>query len=108
MIGKVARMIAYRFAAGVRGNDRSIRNLKDGIYRLVGGVGNVNQHAKAVHFTNHLTAKVVETTPAPLILRRVGPLVGVGMGERHADDPHIAKRSKYVQIALDDVPSFDR
>jgi hypothetical protein len=84
---------------------------------FVGDVGDVHHHADAVHLPHHHPAEVVQAVVHAVrlrveagseeVARGVGPVVGVGVGERHVADAETVEVPQRSQRVLDGVPALD-
>jgi len=72
----------------------------------------VDHHAETVHLGNHLAAEsgkavVVQNRWIVQIAGRIGPVVGVGPGQRHVTDTERVVSPQQRQRVLDRVAAFD-
>ena len=85
-------------AAGVDG-------CRDG---FVGGVGDVDHHAEAIHFANHIAAAIVQAVPfrrgAAGVCIIAGPVVRGKLDRPHAEAVHLADDGR---VAIEIEAAFD-
>ena len=97
---------------GVRGDDGSAGGGDDVPEGFVGDVGDVDDHAEAVHLGDDLFAEggeavVVGDGGVVDVAGGVGPVVGVGPGEGHVTDAEAVVVAEEAEGVLDGVAAFD-
>src|SRR6266436_9461796 len=83
VVAHIPRMIRNGANRRVRSNQWHPADFQGVVKSLVGNVGDVHQHALAVHFADHLLAEMGKSVVRRLVGGRVRPLVIVKMRERH-------------------------
>ncbi len=111
IVGHVAGVVGDG-GAGVRGDDGGggcFERVPEG---LVGGVGDIDHHAEAVHLADDIFAEgseavVVCDLGIVEVALGVGPVVGVEVGEGHVADAEGVVVAEEAEGVLDGVAAFD-
>ena len=112
VVGHVAGVVGDGAAGGVRGDDGGGGDFEGVVEGLVGGVGDVDHHAEAVHLADDILAEggeavVVGTLGSVDVALGVGPAVGVEVGEGHVADAEGVVVAQEAKGVLDGVAAFD-
>jgi hypothetical protein len=112
---EIARMIAQRADAGMRGDDRAARKAGRLHHRRARGVRDIDHDAEPVHLADRAAP---ERTQPAVLLRRVaeigariggiGQLVMAVMGEREIDRAQFAQAGELAGIAADGIAVLHR
>jgi len=97
---------------GVRGDDGGGGGFEGVVKSFVGGVGDVDHHAEAVHLADDVFAEggeavVVVDFGVVDVALGVGPVVGVEVGEGHVADAEGVVIAEEAEGVFDGVPAFD-
>ncbi len=92
----------------MRGNHRLGRYRQRVVERLVGNVGNIDDHAEPVHLPHHFLAKLGQAIVARFVGGRVRPIVVAEMDQRHGANPEPVEHAEHAQIVGDRVAALDR
>ncbi len=112
VVGHVAGVAGDGAAAGVRGDDGRGAGLERVVEGCVGGVGDVDHHAEAVHLADDVFAEGSEAVVmldlgVVDVALRVGPVVGVEVGEGHVADAEGVVVAEEAEGVFDGVAAFD-
>ena len=93
-------------------NHGSFRHRNGVVKSLVGNVGDVHQHAQAIHLEDDLLAAVCQAIVVldlgiVDIARGVGPLVGIRPAQSHVTNAEAVEIAQQVDIVFDRVTAFD-
>ena len=69
-------------------------------------MGEIHQHAQAIHLPNHLAPEFGETVVAGGVQRRVGPVEGHVVGQRHVAGAQIVVGAQRAKGVLDGVAAL--
>ena len=111
-VGEVAVGLGECASRGMGGDDGSAGEADYVPEGFVGGVGDVDHHAEAVHLFNDLFAEGGEAVVAENgwvvdVAGGVGPVVGVGPGEGHVACAEAVIVPEASERVLDGVAAFD-
>ena len=112
VVGEVAGVVGDGAGGGMGGDDGGgggLDNVEEG---LVGGVGDVDHHAEAVHFADDVFAEggeavVVGDFGVVDVALGVGPVVGVEVGEGHVADAEGVILAEEAEGVFDGVAALD-
>jgi len=98
--------------AGVGRDDGGVRGLEDVPEGFIGDVRDVDHHAETVHLADDGTAEECEAVVVldggiAEVAGAVGPLVGVGPGERHVTDAEAVVEAEEAEVGFDGMAAFD-
>jgi hypothetical protein len=100
-------VVVQRPATGVAEEDRSERRVQRGVHGDGSDVGQIDEHADALHLAYDGAAVVVEALDGGLGGGRVGPGGVVVVGEGHVADAETGERPQHAQRGGDAVPALD-
>jgi len=112
VVGQVAGVAGDGAGGGVRGNDGGGGGFEGVVKSFVGGVGDVDHHAEAVHLVDDVFAEggeavVVVDFGVVDVALRIGPVVGVEVGKGHVADAERVEIAEEAEGVFDSVPAFD-
>ena len=90
------------------GDDRGAGDVEDGVHGVGGDVGDVDEHAEAVHFEDDFAAEGGEAVGGFwLVGGGVGPGEAVGVSEGHVADAELVVSAEESEGVLDGMAAFD-
>ena len=106
LIAHVARHVADGAAGAVRGDHRRFRDAHHVGKRRIRNMGNVDDHAGAVHLADHLLSQFVQAVPFRLIGGGVGPVRGFGVGQSDVADAQAVEHTQHRRAVLQGVAAL--
>ena len=91
----------------MRGNHRLGCYRQRVVERLVGNVGNIDDHAEPVHLPDHFAAKSVRPLCTGLSVQESAQLLFRKCDERHRANAEPIEHAEHAQIVRDRVAALD-
>ncbi len=108
VVGNVAGVLGDGVGGGVRGDDRRLGDVEDGVHGVGGDVGDVDEHAEAIHFEDYFAAESGEAVGGfGFVGGSVGPGEAVGVREGHVANAEFVIHAKEREGILDGMAAFD-
>ena len=107
IVGDIPRMIGDGHRTAVREDDRSLRHRDRVFHRLGADMGEVDQHAHAVHLADDCLAERRQAIPLGIVGRAVGDVAIGEVRERHVARAEPVELAERRQRTADLVPALD-
>ena len=97
VVGDIAHVVAHGKGRGMAEDDWSLRHVQGVPHGRRGNVGQVHQHAQAVHLPDHLFPEFRQAVDRHGIGRRIGPWYVAAVGQGHVPDPQLVKHAERAE-----------